>query len=69
MSVDTDTDETPLAEQLAELVRSGGYPYIKITLVDPESGGVEIVHHGLRDDVDLVEAFRQLADLIEQEQR
>jgi len=61
MIVDTDTDEM----DLTELVASGGYPYIKITLVDPERGGVEVMHHGLAPDVDLPEAFRQLAAVIE----
>jgi hypothetical protein len=53
------------AVDLSELVRSGGYPYIKITVVEPEQGGVRIDTAGLPDDVDLAEAFRQLAELID----
>jgi hypothetical protein len=52
-------------EALAELVRSGGHPFIKITITDAEVGGVEILTHGLADDVNLPEAFRQLAGLLE----
>lgn len=53
---------------LADLVRSGGYPYIKITLVDPETGGVEIEHQGLAEDVDLALAFQEIALLIAEQE-
>lgn len=49
---------------LAELVRSGGQPYIKITIVDPETGGVQVEHAGLAEDVDLALAFQELALLV-----
>jgi hypothetical protein len=50
--------------ELRGLVESGGYPYIKITITNPENGEVEIQHHGLAPDVDLAAAFQELALLI-----
>jgi hypothetical protein len=57
-----------IRDELAELVRSGGYPYIKITLVEPETGLIEIEHHGLAEDVDLAAAFQQIGLLIAEQE-
>lgn len=46
------------------LVRAGGHPYILITVVDPETGGVNVENLGIADDVVPV-ALRQIADLLE----
>jgi hypothetical protein len=59
----TEPDDTqPL--DLRNLVIAGGHPYILITLIEPETGGVEIDHFGLADDVDLAAALQELALLV-----
>jgi hypothetical protein len=57
-------EEAERLARLDDLVRSGGYPYIKISLIDPERGDVQIDTHGLREDLDLALAFEQMAGLI-----
>lgn len=63
----TDADDlrAQLRAQMRGLVESGGRPYIKITVVNPETGEVGIEHHGFEPDLDLPGALREIADLIE----
>lgn len=62
-AVEFDRDE--YLTGLRGLVESGGLPYIKITVVNPETGEFGIEHFGLGADVNLVGAFREIADAIE----
>ena len=63
MIVDTDTDETPLAD-LRGLVMSGGKPFILITVEDPATGEVSLTHGGLGPEAGLPAALQEIALLI-----
>jgi len=53
---------------LRPLVVSGGRPFILITVVEPEIGGVQVEHHGLNADVDLPLALQEIALLLAEEE-
>jgi len=61
-----DVDEDQL--DLRGLVMSGGRPYILITLMEPEVGGVDVSHIGI-DPAAIPSALREIADLFEAQDR
>ena len=71
LTVDDDftADGVPLDEvDLRGLVMSGGRPYILITLMEPEVGGVDVSHIGI-DPAAIPSALREIADLFEAQDR
>lgn len=58
------TDDVEEELDLTGLVMTGGRPYILITLMEPEVGGVDVSHVGI-DPALIPTALRQIADLLD----
>jgi hypothetical protein len=55
-----DTEEL----DLTGLVMTGGRPYVLITLMEPEVGGIDVSHAGI-DPTVIPSALREIADLLD----
>lgn len=67
LTVDDDftADGVPLDEvDFSGLVMTGGRPYILVTIMEPEIGGVDVSHLGI-DPAVVPSALREIADLLE----
>lgn len=61
---DIDAEYASAEADLTGLVMTGGRPYILITLMEPEVGGVDVSHVGV-DPEAIPSALREIADLID----
>lgn len=60
----TALEDTP---ELAPLVRAGGYPFITLTVVEPETGKIELTTAGLTTR-QIIGGLREAADQLAQAQ-